>query len=39
MRNKEMRNKKCVSKVSKNHFHIAPDNRSETSESFLFDFH
>ena len=36
---KEMRNRKMRNKLSKNHFQIAPDSRSETSESFLFDFH
>ena len=28
-----------VHKVTKNHFLVASDNKSETSESFLFDFH
>lgn len=30
---------KMRDKMSETHFQIEPDNRSESSESFVFDFH
>ena len=36
---KEVHDTKMCDKISENHFEIEPDNRSKTSESFLFDFH
>lgn len=36
---KEVHDTKMRDKMSENHFQIEPDNRSESSESFLFDFH